>query len=381
MTRRKDSATDHPAEITAEAVTGPDLPTANQSPEDTGAGVVTESVADTAAGAVPKDPAPPPPQAPARRSGVLGPLLGGALAALGGFGLAHFNVFGLAAPDQSAEIAALDQKLDAIAAQTSERASLETGLRQAVDSLADRVAALEASPAADLSGLADLDRRLSLIETLPAGGDASTAALASKLAELERLVANLPEGGADTGQVDAALARLAVAEAEAQARAAEAAALAEAAAQARALGALAAAVNAGSGFAAELAAVADPQLQAALAAYADGLAPLAQLQADFPDVARTALQIARANDANADWTARVVDFLAAQTGARSLTPRDGADPDAILSRAEFALTEGRLADALAELGALGPDVQAPFAGWVTAAKARLAVEAALAGAL
>jgi hypothetical protein len=377
MTRRKDSATDIPAE----AVTGPDLTAPDQSPEDTGAGVVTESVTDTAPGAALEDPAPPPPQAPARRSGILGPLLGGALAALGGFGLAHFNVLGLAAPDQSAEIAALDQKLDAIAAQASQQVNLESGLRQAVDSLADRVAALEAAPAADLSGLADLDRRLSVIESLPTGGDASTAALASKLAELERLVADLPTYGADTGEVDAALARLAAVEAEAQARAAEAAALAEAAAQARALEALATAVNAGSGFTAELAAVADPQLQATLAPHADGVAPLARLQADFPDVARTALQIARANDANADWTARVVDFLAAQTGARSLTPRDGADPDAILSRAEFALTEGRLADALAELGALGPDVQAPFAGWITAAKARLAVEAALAGAL
>jgi len=377
MTRRKDSATDTPAE----AVTGPDLPKADQPPEDTGAGLAADTVADKEAGAVIEDPVLPPPKEPARRSGVFVPLLGGALAALGGFGLSHFNVLGLAAPDQSAEIAALDQKLDAIAAQTSERVSLETGLRQAVDSLADRVATLEATPAADLSGLADLDRRLSLIETLPTDGDASTAALASKLAELERLVADLPARAVDTGEVDAALARLAVAEAEAQARAAEAAALAEAATQARALEALAAAVNAGSGFAAELAAVADAQLQAALAPYADGVAPLAQLQADFPDAARAALQIARANDEDADWTARVVDFLAAQTGARSLTPRDGEDPDAILSRAEFALAEGRLADALAELDALGPDVQAPFAGWITSATARLAVEAALEGAL
>ncbi|MDM7931779.1 hypothetical protein [Tabrizicola sp.] len=374
MTRRTDSATDTPAE----AVDGPELP----SPEDTSADAVVESVADNMAGAVLDDPAPAALKARARRSGVLGPLLGGAMAALGGFGLSHFNVLGLAAPDRSAEIAALDQKLDAaIASLDSGRASLESGLRQAVDRLADRVAALEAAPAPDLSGLDDLDRRLLVIETLPTGGDASAAALASKLADLERKVADLPASGADTGEVDAALARLAAVEAEAQARAAEAAALAEAAAQARALEVLTAAVNAGRGFAAELEAVADAQLQAALTPYADGVAPLAQLQADFPESARAALLIARANASDSGWTTRLVDFLAAQTGARSLTPRDGADPDAILSRAEFALAEGRLADAVLELGALGPDVQAPFEEWIASAKARLAVEAVLAGAL
>ena len=71
------------------------------------------------------------------------------------------------------------------------------------------------------------------------------------------------------------------------------------------------------------------------------------------------------------------DFLAAQTGARSLTPREGTDPDAILSRAEFALSEGRLADALAEVTTLPDPIRAPFSDWIARAEARLAVTAAL----
>ena len=315
------------------------------------------------------------PEPPARRSGVLGPLLGGALAALGGFGLSHFNVFDLAAPDTSAEVAALGQRLDA----TLEE--LDQGLRQRIDGLADRVAALEAAPELDLSGLAALDQRLQAIEALPAGDGASTAAIAAQLAELERRIAALPTDAAGSAQIDDALARLTAAEAEAEARAAEAAALAEATAQARALEVLATAVASGARFESELAAVADPDLQAALAPHLAGVASQAQLQADFPEAARAVLQLARAADTEAGWGTRLLDFLGAQTGARSLTPREGTDPDAILSRAEFALTEGRLPDALGELQALDPAIRAPLEPWIAAAGARVAVDAAVAGAM
>jgi hypothetical protein len=87
--------------------------------------------------------------------------------------------------------------------------------------------------------------------------------------------------------------------------------------------------------------------------------------------------VARAAEGDDGWGARLVDFLAAQTGARPLTPQEGSTPDAILSRADFAVTEGRLADALTELAALPPDVQAVFADWSARATARLAVDTAL----
>ncbi|TAG12998.1 MAG: hypothetical protein EAZ40_15140 [Rhodobacterales bacterium] len=319
---------------------------------------------------------------PAPRSGILGPLLGGALAALGGFGLSHFNVFGLAAPDQLAEVTALAQRLEtAVAAIEAGQAGLDNALRQEISVLADRVTAAEAAPGVDLSGLADLDARLQAIEALPPGGDASTTALAAQLADLQRRLDAMPTAGANTAEVDAALARLAEVEAEAQARADAAAAAAEAATQARAREVLAAAAATSATFDAELAAVADPDLQAQLAPFAAGVASLADLQATFPDAARSALQVARATDAEAGWGTRLIDFLGAQTGARSLEPREGDTPDAILSRAEFALGEARLADALAELDTLSPEVQAPLADWRAKAEARLAVDAALAGGL
>ncbi|MBA3911200.1 MAG: hypothetical protein C0524_15340 [Rhodobacter sp.] len=313
----------------------------------------------------------------------MGPVLGGALAAIGGFGLSQFNVFGLVGADDSEVIAQLVEKQDALSARQEAEAALVPELQQEIARLAAQIATLEAVPAPgppDLSRLDDLEARLAVIEAVPVGGEASTAALAAKLADLERQLAALPSGGAGTAEVEAALARLAQVEAEAQARAAEAAAMAEAAAQARALEVLAAAVAAGSGFETELASVADQDLQAALTPHVAGVATLAQLQADFPEAARAALQLARGNDEQAGWAERIVDFLGAQTGARSLTPREGDSPDAILSRAEFALGEGRLADALAELATLDPAVSAPLEGWIASAKARMAVEAALAGA-
>ncbi len=366
MTRRKDT----PEDAAPEAATGPEV---------TPVEAVVEVTPDPAVQETPISNAPPPVTRPAPRSGILGPLLGGALAAIGGFGLSHFNVLGLAAPDQSAEVTALSNRLDtAVAGLEAGQAGLGSTLRQEISALADRMAAVEARPDADLSGLADLDQRLQAIEALPPGGDASTTALAAQLADLQRRLDALPAGGANTAEVDAALARLAEVEAEAQARADAAAAAAESATQARARDVLAAAAATGAAFEAELAAVADPDLQAQLAPFAAGVASMADLQAAFPDAARAALQVARAADAEAGWSTRLIDFLGAQTGARSLEPREGDSPDAVLSRAEFALGEGRLADALAELDSLTPEVQAPLADWRKLAEARLAVDTALA---
>lgn len=332
----------------------------------------------------PPPPAPPPP-AP-RRSGVLGPIIGGVLATAGGFGLSHFNVLGFAAPDQSTELAALEQRLagslaDGLAKVELRQADI-VALGADLAMLKDRVTALEASPAADppdLSRLDGLDARLATIEALPAGGQASTAALAAKLAELERKLAAQP-AAVDQAKIDAALSRLDAAETDATRRAAEAEAATAAAARATALDRLQEAVASGGSFDAELAAVADPALSSVLQPLVAGVATLTDLQASFPEAARLTLRLARDAAGEQDWGVRIMDFLTAQTGARSLTPRDGTDPDAILSRAEFALGEGRLADALAELATLDPAIQAPFQDWIAQATARQSVDQALAAA-
>jgi hypothetical protein len=308
------------------------------------------------------EPAPelaPSPQPASIRRGIFGPLLGGALAAIGGFALSHFNLLGFAT--DSSGIPALTAQLEQA---TQQQAATEGRFDTDLADLADRVARLESTPPAaapDLSRLDALDQRLAAIEAIPADGNASTAALTAKVAELEQRLASLPAGGTDPAlqqKLDDALARLTEVEAAATA--------------------LSAAVATGQPFPAELQALADPALTSALGSAAEtGVPTLAQLQSDFPDAAREALRLARDLSTEDGWGTRLVDFLAAQSGARPLTPLEGNTPDAILSRAEFALSDGRVADALAELDPLDPVVKVALDPWMTRAKAHLAAAAAL----
>jgi hypothetical protein len=375
MARRRNLETEAPADpsdqVTAAAADpGPFVET------------VSETTAEPEADPAPLPPPPPLPPAPVVvRSNIFGPILGGALAAVAGFGLSHFNAFGTAGQGNSAELAALASRLSALEAAPKADPGDLSELEGTLSALQTRIAALEEAPAPqppDLSALETLDQRLAAIEAMPTSGDdASAAALAAKLAELERRLAALPQGGVDTAEVDEALTRLKAAEAEANARAAAAAKAAAAAEREVALDRLRAAAATSAPFEAELQALGDADLTAALAPHAAGVSALADLQAAFPDLARQALDVARAAEGDKGWGARVVDFLAAQTGARPLTPREGTTPDAILSRADFAVTEGRLADALAEIAALPPEVQAVFADWTAGATARLAIVTAL----
>ncbi|MEM9766121.1 MAG: hypothetical protein AAF968_27200, partial [Pseudomonadota bacterium] len=101
----------------------------------------------------------------------------------------------------------------------------------------------------------------------------------------------------------------------------------------------------------------------------DGVATLASLQEDYPDLARAALAAMRAENAGGEST--MGNFLRNQFGVRSLEPQEGDSPDAVLSRVEGALTEGRLQDAIAEVGTLpssGADILAP---WVARAQMRI----------
>jgi hypothetical protein len=68
---------------------------------------------------------------------------------------------------------------------------------------------------------------------------------------------------------------------------------------------------------------------------------------------------------------RLSAFLRSQTGARSLTPRSGDDPDAVLSRAEAALRAGDLKAALAEIAKLPQAGQDRMSEWVGLAEKRV----------
>lgn len=331
----------------------------------------------------PAEPSLPDPPAPVqqvivRRGSFVAPLLGGALAAVGGFALSHFDILNLRS-DAASDLATLSAQV----ADLQTKAANPQDLGPDLAALADRVARLESAPAPeapDLSHLDALDQRLAAIEAMPTDGAASTAALTAKLAQLERRLAAQPQGASPElqQQLDAALARLEKAEAAATARAEEARAAASAAERVRALDALSGRIAAGEPFAAELQALNDPSATTALSAYANMGAPtLSDLQASFPDAARQALRLARETSPDTGWGDRLVDFLASQTGARSLTPLEGDTPDAILSRADFALSEGRVADAVAELQTLEAGVKAALDPWLAQAQAHLAANAAL----
>jgi hypothetical protein len=108
-----------------------------------------------------------------------------------------------------------------------------------------------------------------------------------------------------------------------------------------------------------------------------GLPSLQSLQATFPDTARTALEAALRANMGESWSERVGNFLRTQVGVRSLTPREGPDPDAILSRAEASLSAGDVAQALVEIAKLPTPAQDALAAWRAQAQLRLDAQAAL----
>lgn len=110
----------------------------------------------------------------------------------------------------------------------------------------------------------------------------------------------------------------------------------------------------------------------------EDLPTLVQIQMGFDAVARAALKDSlKAESRDGGAMTAMGNFLRVQTGARSVEPREGTDPDAVLSRAGALVQQGEIAPALDELAALPPEGQQAMADWMTQAKAYLAAEAAL----
>ena len=106
-----------------------------------------------------------------------------------------------------------------------------------------------------------------------------------------------------------------------------------------------------------------------------GVTTLANLQDRFADAARNALTAARVAGGDTSETG-VSGFLRRQLGARSVAPREGADPDAVLSRAEAAVRDGRLSEALTEIETLPEPARAAMQEWLQDARSRQSAEAA-----
>ena len=98
-----------------------------------------------------------------------------------------------------------------------------------------------------------------------------------------------------------------------------------------------------------------------------GVAPLAVLQESFPDAARTALAAAR-NDSKD--SSGLGGFLQRQLGTRSVSPREGSDADAVLSRMDAAMRAGDLENTLVEVDQLPEPAREAMAAWLEQAQMR-----------
>ena len=111
--------------------------------------------------------------------------------------------------------------------------------------------------------------------------------------------------------------------------------------------------------------------EALKSAASDGVVTLAALQDEIPSAARAALT-ASPQEAEAGFSG----FLKRQLGARSIAPREGDDADAVLSRVEGAVRQGRLMDALAEAETLSTEAKSAMSDWLEKTTTRVAVTTA-----
>ena len=313
-----------------------------------------------------------------KRGGFVPMLLGGVAAAAIGFGVAQFVDLPMG-QNPSADIeAALD-------AQTARLSELESAVAAALDDsaiesqISNLQATAEAEQAATTQGLGDLnsklaeiDDRLTEVEKLPVSGStASSAAIAAYERELQALREMFEAQRAEIQTI----ASTATAQVESAERLAK-----EAAVQA-AVSRIAAALDSGGPFAEalnDLKSVGNIEIPAELGAVATAGAPTQMgLQEQFPDAARAALQASIQLGVEDGTTSRLTAFMRTQLGARSLEPREGDDPDAILSRAEAALRDGDIERSLAEIAALPNVGQDALANWVANAMARQSALAAV----
>lgn len=338
--------------------------------------------------------APAPADVPRRRGGggvFLALVLGGVVAAGAGFVTARYlvpegwpfdlpraggtqqpdpvEVLGSRVSDQAAMIEALTGRLAAAEAALAspdavDPAAIEgriAAVEASVAALTARVDSLPAAPGTDPAALDALRAEIEAIRAAPAAPDAG---LADQVAALQDQVAALSAAAeADRAALEERAATL-----RAEAEAAASAALGRAAVLR-----LQAALDSGeplTGALEELRA-AGLAVPAVLADNPDGVPTLAALRDGFPEAARAALAAAVRVAPEAGLADRLGAFLRDQTGARSLVPRDGDDPDAILSRAEAALQAGNLAAALSQLDALPPEAAQAMAGWRELAETRV----------
>lgn len=309
-----------------------------------------------------------------RKGGVVPLVIGGVIAGAIGFGVAVYfgDQLGLGA-NYDEDLASLRQQIgdqdDLIAKLQSNQAKIgETanaaheatlgvaGLNETANALGARVEKVAGQ-------VATLNQRLTDIEKRPLNEGLSAAAIAAYEREVEELkelvaaqkaeAAELKDNAALSAQ--AALARSAVTR-------------------------IVAALDSGASYRAAIVdygSATGKTVPDVLEAHADdGVITMAALLDAYPDHARAALAQARAEKVDEGKGNKLGEFLKSHLGARSVEPKEGTDTDAILSRVEAAMREGRLADGLAELDTLAEGPKSVMAEWRASAEIRLAATTA-----
>lgn len=327
-----------------------------------------------------------------KKGGFAPALLGGVVAAGLGFGGAQvlgpdYWLFGSqdAGPDpfQTEVTQSLSTQADQLAALTGRVDGTESALAQidtaplasAIETQTSTLSGLQDGLSGLQTTLADLNTRLTTLEKRPVTEAVSPEAIAAYERELEALRTEITT---QRSEIESLAAEAVAAEQSAN----EQAALAQGR---NALAEVLSAVDNGAPMAGALATLttatgldAPPELAAVAS---EGVPPLGALIEDFPNAARAALTASRRNETAEDGGQEggLASFLSRQLGARSLTPREGSSPDAVLSRAEAAVRKGDLKTALTEIQALPEAGQAALSDWVTQASARVsALDAAAA---
>ncbi|MFD1880298.1 COG4223 family protein [Paracoccus pacificus] len=370
---------------------------ADAKPSDTGS---SDSRPASPPGAAYSKPEPAP--VTVRRTGFWPVFLGGVAAAAIGAAAAWWAIphlppswrpGGAGTPGLDEQISAqVDASVKSALAALPAPAAPDQGMQAALDAQAQQIAALDESIKALQSAPAGaapdgldqtltqmqttLDRQSQEIQALkdrPAGTGVDPAqldaAVQQKAAELQQ-------------QMDTAVSKtredLAAAQAEAQKLQADAAETGRRARGAAALALLQAALETGNGLDAALA-----ELGSAGVPVPEGLGPdtpsLVDLNDAFDAAARAGLTASlRADSANEGIGTRLGNFLRVQTGARSLEPQQGTDPDAVLSRAAEAVRNGEIQGALDEIETLPAAGQDAMNDWTAMAQAWVGANTAVA---
>ncbi len=367
---------------------------------------------------------PPPAPAPARSGSVAGKLLGALLLLLIGAGLAIWlgprlaphlpapvaKFLEPAGTETEAKLAALDQ---AIAELRGELAGRPAGVSQeAVDGAVSQAAGRlegEITALRDTIGAgAGLPERLARVESAAEGAQAELATLKSQIGagpavpgaaapaldvyrgEIDGLRAEM---GTLSDQVAGLRSRVDTVGAEAQRQIetaqatvdsvqAQATEAVDTAAREADVAAIGAAIAAGQPFAeplARLASLPDAAVPTGLTAAAESGAPtLATLRDTFPEAAHAAIRASIVEGAGDGILNRAGALFRAQFATRSLAPKEGAGPDAVLSRMGDRINNDDLAGALAESAALPSEAKAAMSGWLEGAQLRAEATAALA---